>query len=171
MDGQGTALGDDVLETKPTVSNHSLACQQRCEDIKKKAWEAAASKQVLDGSMIMDDKPLQEESIVEKDMNLSEVLHQVDVIEEQLEGCTVIEPVQEEVLPHPDMAQKQKANMFYNMRQCCQQKLTKHTNKEIKSTDTAKFHQSSIVHVIMPEELDSLMRTKGLQVIHLSQPT
>jgi len=27
LDGQGTALGDDILETKSTVSNRSLACK------------------------------------------------------------------------------------------------------------------------------------------------
>jgi len=200
LDGQGTALGEDVLEMKSTVSKRSLACQQRCEERKKLAWEAAASMQIpvfdtmVDGSKItLDDiverppeghtmtEPVQEEVVKQKDMDLSEVAYPDGVAEIQLEGCTVIEPVQEEVfkhhdmesleVAHPDMVQKRKANMYYNMRQHCRQKLTMHTNTEIKTTETANFHQSSVVHVITPEELDNLTRTRGLQVLHLSLPT
>jgi len=79
---------------------------------------------------------------------------------------TVLEPVQEEVfqhhdteslevahpdMDHSDMAQKRKANMYYNMRQCCKQKLTKHFSTDIETTQTAKFDCSSIVHAITPE--------------------
>jgi len=86
---------------KPTNNNCSLACQQRCEEKKKQAHETAASKQVpvnniiVDGSKItLDDEPVQEEVIKQKDMDLSEVSHPDDVAERQLKGCTVIKPVQ-----------------------------------------------------------------------------
>jgi len=63
------------------------------------------SNNIVDGSKTtLDDEPVQEEVIKQKDMDLSEVSHPDDVAERQLEGCTVIEPVQEEVLAHPDMA-------------------------------------------------------------------
>jgi len=44
-------------------------------------------------------------------------------------------------------------------------------NMAIEIADMAKFHCSSIVHVMMPEELVTLTKTKGLEVIYLSRPT
>jgi len=46
LDGQGTALSDDVLEMKSTVSNCSLAHKQRHEQKKKDAREAATANNV-----------------------------------------------------------------------------------------------------------------------------
>jgi len=52
---------------------------------------------------------------------------------------------------------KRRANKNYNMRWRCQQRLIWHFNQEIERTETAKFEQSLIVHIITPEELHNLI--------------
>ncbi len=71
LDGQGTAVGDDALETKPTVSKHSLAHKQRCDWNKQDARMFAAGLQILasnnaldESQIIVMEEPLQDEEIV-----------------------------------------------------------------------------------------------------------
>jgi len=66
--------------------------------------------------------------------------------------------------------EKKKGNQNYNMRCRCEQRLIRHFNQGIKTTETAKFEQSSIAHVVTCEELHLLSTTKGLQVLYLSCP-
>jgi len=82
LDGQGTALGEDVFEMKSTVSKRSLACQHRCEEKKRVAWEAAASIQV----------PVFDTIVGGSKITLD------DIVERPPEGHTITEPVQEEVV-------------------------------------------------------------------------
>jgi len=167
LDGQGSAVGEDVLETKSTVNNRSLAHKQRRDQKKKDAREAAAAMQIS----INDMETFQNEVIIANDQDPSDNMFGGKIIEGQLDGCIVIQPMHDEMMALPQMMEKWKANMLYNKRRWCRQKLIKHTNRTIEITDTAKFQCSSIVHMLMPEELVKLTKTKGLQVIHLSQPT
>jgi len=64
---------------------------------------------------VNDVEPLQDEVIVTKDLDLSEVSYQDNITEGQLEGCIVIHPMQEEMMAFPNTVQKRKANMLYNM--------------------------------------------------------
>jgi len=48
----------------------------------------------------------------------------------------------------PAESEKRKAIEYYNMRCRCKQCLTWHLNQEIEITETAKFEQSLIIHVI-----------------------
>jgi len=76
------------------------------------------------------------EATVVKHLNLPEVALRNDITERALEGCIVIEAMKES---YAEVNGKQKANMFYNMQRCCCQKLIRHTNRRIETTDTAKF--------------------------------
>jgi len=161
-DGTGEEYCNDALDREGTavvtLSKRSLARRRRCQEKKSKARADFVSKEVVM------DEPSKTEAHVAKDLELADVVEKNDIMEEELEGCIVIQP-------YAAANGKRKASMLYNMRRRCRQKLIRHTNTTIETTDTAKFERSSVVHVITPEQLDKLIATKALQVIHLTHPT
>ena len=115
LDGQGSALSDDDLEMKSTVSNCSLARKQRCDQKKKDAKEAAAAMQIS----VNDVETFQDEVIITNDLDPSDITYEDKITEGQLEGCIVIQPMQNEMMALPQMMKKWKSNMLYNMQRRC----------------------------------------------------
>jgi len=99
LDGEGSAVGEDVLETKSKVNSRSLARKQRRDQRKKDAREAAALLQ----QSINDVEMCQNEIIVKNDINLSDILLEDKLIEGPLDGCIVIQPMPDETIALPPM--------------------------------------------------------------------
>jgi len=166
LDGKGSAVGDEKHESKNKVSNRNAARKRRRDWRKKEAREAEAARLLS----IKEVELVKNEVIMRNDQDPLDIAFEDEMEETQSDGCIVIDPMPDETMAFPPM-KKMKANMLYNMRRRCRQKLTKHTNRTVETTETANFERSSIVHVLRPDEIDTLIKDKGLQVIHLSQPT
>jgi len=104
FDGQGSAVGEDVLETKSKVNSRSLARKQRRDQRKKDAREAAALLQ----QSINDVETFQNEVIIRNDIDPSDILFEDKLIEGPLDGCIVIQPMPDETIALPQMIKKGK---------------------------------------------------------------
>ncbi len=77
LDGQGSAVGMDVLEMKFTVNNHSLACKQRRDQKKKDAKEAAAAMQIFVNYV----ETFQNEVIITNELDPSDIMFDDKIID------------------------------------------------------------------------------------------
>jgi len=112
LDGQGTAVGEDVLETKSKVNGRSLARKRRRDQRKKDAREAAALLQ----QSINDVETFQNKVVITNDIDPSDILLEDKLVEGPLDGCIVIQPTTDETIALPEMIKKRKATTLYNMR-------------------------------------------------------
>jgi len=170
---QGTTPAEFLGDMTVQVSSKSAARKRRREARKVAAWQQAAQQQVAQQQAVQthdQERPSPNDIAIKQNVD-NEVSVKKDDKDIGAYCVPIILPDVEDESDSSVVFEKKKANHSYNMRRRCEQRLIRHFNREINTTDTAKFERSSIAHVITPEELHVLSTKKGLQVLHLSCPT